>query len=793
MLNPTVIGGGGSGEIDPALEGRVAAVEQTAADHETRLDSAEGRMDGFQGQIDSRFNGVYDSLNSSVGNLYDALNSNISGVYNTLNGNVSSIYGAINGNVAALDARLDVLEANDPELLQDDIVLVGTVSFDPDASPATLGIPAYGSGQMHALSTYLPGFRNDASIRAMLDYWQTMLASNGQASVELRPQPDGKAVAVLRSTIPFTLAGDQGYDGFFPALGFANGAYAMPAPRRVVDAVKALEASGGGGGGDTSALEARLTAAEGTVAEHESRIEALEAVPPPLNSDDIVQLRGRVETAEAEIDALQTDVTGHGGRLEAVEGTVAQVDANLGDLVNQVQDHESRIAAIEAGGGGDPVDLAPLEGRVSSVEDAIEAHASRIGTAEAALAEHDSVLAVLQSGSGGTGYAPWIGTTNVIRVPSEQPTLKAALALVRSKPRAFGAKVEILLADGAHNNEGETLVLDGEDLSWVTIRPAAALVEHVATAGANLTMSGCVRDFTLTVPLAEADAATYAVGDWVFLSSPSPIIPDPSSGSRGHWFGWKGLWRVSAVATASISVHYPASPAIQASMAVNTIGSVRVRKARAVFPSAVTWMELRRGSRSPVLKDFGIVTANGYANPTLGVCGIRADASSVLNVWQDPDVNTPDSIHFGITGFNVGIILDGADLSGTLAVSGSHTHGIRARNRSRIMSRLLYCNANGAGGLSGHGLWLEGSDAIASMSATAEYASSFSCNFEKGIQADRNSDCSVVNVSFAGNASDIQAQVQSRVSIGPTGSTVVVSTSPALGTNGNTNSFISRA
>lgn len=185
--------------------------------------------------------------------------------------------------------------------------------------------------------------------------------------------------------------------------------------------IDALEAGGGGTPPDLTALEARVTQAESdignlqadamalgtqnaaqdaTLTDHETRLDALEAggggggTPP-----DLTALEARVTAAEGEIDSLQAgeaalsgEIVTHDVRINALETAVPNIDTRLTTAEGEVLvqdaridtaeadiaalqaenvDHESRIVVLESSGGGGGGGLPAINAQIMALAPAL--------------------------------------------------------------------------------------------------------------------------------------------------------------------------------------------------------------------------------------------------------------------------------------------------------------------------------------------------------------------------------------------------------------------------------------
>ena len=145
-----------------------------------------------------------------------------------------------------------------------------------------------------------------------------------------------------------------------------------------------------GGGGEEEELEERVAKLEKDVAADEKTIESQGT---------------RITTAETTIENHETRITaleqggGGGGEEEELEERVAKLEKDVAADEQTIQDHETRITALEQGGGGGGGEEEELEERVAKLEKDVAAdeetltdHGTRLTTAETTLTDHGTRL-----------------------------------------------------------------------------------------------------------------------------------------------------------------------------------------------------------------------------------------------------------------------------------------------------------------------------------------------------------------------------------------------------------------
>jgi len=407
---------------DTALDGRVDALETAASSLDSRLDAIEaappgGDTSALEGRI-ATAEGEIDALQAAASSLdsrLDALEAApAGGDTSALEGRIATAEGEIDALQAAdvaLDSRLDALQAYGSEA----VVVIPAVfeGADRGLTESTVLTSLGGVAAGHGL-TYQNG--STAQTKVPVQAGETLGAYLERFNAALQEAEIYATVSVTGGHLRFESYVYWFHDGdwqLLSALGFSQFGHVPGSETRtfladtndirrgdsdnsVEDTLAGLESDVmqlwdlAGGGGSDPALVQRISDLETAATSLDSRIDALEAAPA---GGDTSALEGRITTAEGDIDALQAADTGLANRIQALEDAPAPTDygpsiTSLGSRAAALEAAddalESRVGAVEAA-------ALSLDGRIDALEAAdvaldgrIDAHGTQIGTLQQA-------------------------------------------------------------------------------------------------------------------------------------------------------------------------------------------------------------------------------------------------------------------------------------------------------------------------------------------------------------------------------------------------------------------------
>lgn len=295
--------GGGGGDISE-LEARVTTLESsvsslsssvsslssTVAGHTTQISSLSGQVSTISGQVSS--------LQSDVSSLQYA----VSSLSSTVSGHTSTL--------SSYGTRISNLESTTSSLSTQLSTLSGSVSDLSD--------------DLSALSSQVSGLSSDLST-----------LSSTVSGLSTRLTTAEGSISTLQSDV----------SGLTTRVGDAEDDIDALDTR-----VTALE-QGGGGGGDISALAARVTQCEEDIDDLQSDVSGL-GTRMTSAEGSITSLQGTVSGHTSSISTLQSDVSGLTTRVGDAEGDIDDLETDMTSAQGDITSLDTRVTALEQGGGG---------------------------------------------------------------------------------------------------------------------------------------------------------------------------------------------------------------------------------------------------------------------------------------------------------------------------------------------------------------------------------------------------------------------------------------------------------
>jgi hypothetical protein len=396
-------------------------------------------------------------------------------------------------------------------------------------------------------------------------------------------------------------------------------------------------------------------------------------------------------------------------------------------------------------------------------------------------------IALTTASGGGSGGGPSGIETQTVEVPTaEFPTVTSVFTWIDTQGGVReGHILTVSLVGDASYQYQETFDFTDKDYSRVVIQGGAAASGMITNWS---TLAGSVGAYTLNIEV-PADVVTMASGAGYVLIESGYY---PNSEDRAKIYGY---WRVqSVVNSTTLKVELPAMDAMTLPVfAANLWRATAFKSMFRNYVNAVPFMRLTR-SKGPRLKDVGIVgkiALSGYVASDSHV-GIWLSEGSELSLPQDINAAlTERGIWVGIHGYTRGIVIESASrLIGSFSVTGCDASGIRVDECSVVSSTQFFATANGRGSAA-WGIAITSGGQVIGQAFGARRCTVASGNQGRGLYCLEGAYMDwLVGAAIGNTGNDVETTSCATSIIGPTGSFLLGTVSPAVNTVGNSNAYI---